>query len=246
MERIGTCSINCQGVPMKIVEYRNSRDIDVEFPNKCVLHNKEYRKFLSGKLLYPYYPSYLGIGYLGDGNYKSRDNNVKTDAYIKWGSMLTRCYSDKYIKAEAYDNCFVDPDWHNFQNFAKWYYENIYQLENERIELDKEIKYKGCKVYSADTCLLVPHKINTIICNRARDRGKYAIGVTYNGNRYCAACNIYGERYCIGYYDTEYEAFLAYKTYKENEIIRVAETYRGIIPDYIIDYTRQYKIEITD
>lgn len=247
-ERIGDTNVNFQGVPMKVVEYRNSRDIDVEFPNHCIVYHKEYRKFLSGHLCYPYYPSYLGIGYLGCGEYKSRVNNIKTDAYIKWGSMLTRCYSDRYIKQEAYEDCLVDPCWYNFQNFAKWYYENIYELSNENIELDKEIKYKHCKLYSPDTCLLVPHKLNTIFCNRAKDRGKYLIGVTKSNSSdlYCASCNVNGERYCIGYYETEQEAFLAYKEYKEREIVRLSETYRGKIPDYIIDYAQNYKVEIND
>lgn len=245
--RIGDTNINFQGVPMKIVGYRNSRDIDVEFPNNCIVYHKEYRKFLSGHLSYPYYPSYLGIGYLGDGKYKSRNNSIKTDAYIKWGSMLTRCYSDKYIKSEAYENCFVDPCWHNFQNFAKWYYENIYELADETIELDKEIKYKSCRIYSADTCLLVPHKLNTIFCNRAKDRGKYLIGIThYDSSFYYVSCNTFGKRCQVGKYKTEYEAFLAYKEYKENEISRLAESYRGKIPDAIIEYAKNYEVKQYD
>lgn len=189
-------------------------------------------------------PSYLGVGYLGNGKYKSRINNVKTEVYIKWGSMLTRCYSDKFNGKESYQGCFVCNEWHNFQNFAEWFYENIYELDNERIELDKELKYKNCRLYSPYTCLLVPKRLNSVICDRARDRGKYKIGVTgrpFQG-KYYASCNSNGRRIFIGAFNTEIDAFNAYKQFKEAEIKRLANTYKGKIPNEIIECANRYEI----
>ena len=247
-ERIGEQSINIQGIPMYIIEYRNSRDIDIEFVDGYRIYHTQYRHFLSGKIINNNVPSYLGVGYLGEGKYKSRENNKHTDAYIKWGSMLTRCYSEKYIGRYNYDDCFVCNEWLNFQNFAEWYYNNIYELKDERIELDKEIKYKNCRMYSPYTCLLVPHKINTIICNRANFRGKYAIGVFKGStsNNYIAKCNLNNKGIYLGAYQTEHDAFVAYKIFKETEIKRLAETYRGIIPDNIIEYIKKYEISEYD
>lgn len=247
-ERIGEQRINIQGIPMYITAYRNSRDIEVQFCDGFEVKHTEYRKFLKGNIYNDNVPSYLGVGYLGEGEYKSRINNVKTDAYIKWGSMLTRCYSDNFIGKTNYFDCFVCNEWKNFQNFAKWYYDNIYDLDGEDIELDKEIKYKGCRYYSPQTCLLVPHKINTIICNRANHRGQCAIGVVINKNsgKYIANCNSDNKRVYLGTYNTEKDAFLAYKRFKEVEIKRVAELYRGIIPDEIIEYIKKYEVSESD
>lgn len=46
--------------------------------------------------------------------------------------------------------------------FYEWMRENFYQIdgENAAVQLDKDIKLKGNMVYSPDTCLFVPRKIN--------------------------------------------------------------------------------------
>lgn len=244
--RIGEVNKNYQGLQMVIIAYRNRRDIDVEFSDGYVAHNVRYANFLEGSITSDLYPKYLGVGYFGIGEYKSRINGIKTPEYICWSSMLTRCYSDKYIKKDNYITCSVCEEWHNFQKFAEWYQNNTYALENDVLELDKDIIQKGNKIYSPDMCMLVPHKINTIICNRHNDRGRCYIGVQETKRGYVAVCNIDRKPKCLGVYPTEIEAFYAYKTAKEAEIKRVAELYRGIIPDFIIEYITKYKIELTD
>ena len=57
-------------------------------------------------------------------------------------------------------DCSVYEGWHNFQNFAKWYEDNYYEIEEEQMHLDKDILVKGNKVYSPDTCVFVPETIN--------------------------------------------------------------------------------------
>lgn len=54
--------------------------------------------------------------------------------------MLERCYSDKlYKRYPTYRVCSVTEEWYNFQNFAKWYDENYYEVDDEKMELDKDI-----------------------------------------------------------------------------------------------------------
>ena len=40
----------------------------------------------------------------------------------------------------------VCEEWHNFQNFAKWFYENYYEISGEKMRLDKDILIKGNKM----------------------------------------------------------------------------------------------------
>lgn len=248
IERLGERNTNYQGQEMTIIRYKNRRDIDVEFGDGYIVRNTNYRAFCNGAIPDHLFPSYLGVGYLGDGKYKSRINNKKTSSYRYWGSMLTRCYSDKYIKKGNYKDCYVSDEWLNFQNFAEWHNENFYKIHGERLELDKDIIQKGNKVYCPSKCLYVPHKINTIICNRHNDRGKYKIGVTYdsNSNLFLANCNINGKSTFLGTYKTENDAFMAYKIAKEKEIKRVSDMYIGKIPDRVISAIQQYKIEEKD
>lgn len=246
VERIGEKNINHQGLEMEIVGYKDRRNMEVKFSDGFVFHGASYHNFLNGSLTSLLFPDYLGVGCFGVGEYKSRENKIKTTAYIKWTSMLTRCYSDKYIKQQNYSSCVVCDEWLNFQNFAKWHYENYYEIEDDCLELDKDIIEKGNRIYSPDKCIYVPHKLNTILCNRHNDRGKCLIGVSEQCGKYVAACSIDGKSKYLGTFDSEYEAFLVYKAKKESEIKRVAEQYRGRIPDYIIELIKMYKVEMTD
>ncbi|SCX79337.1 hypothetical protein SAMN02910441_00230 [Ruminococcus sp. YE282] len=77
--------------------------------------------------------------------------------------------------------------------------------------------------------------------------GKYAIGVSQTPNgKFISNCNINGKTKYLGLFTTELEAFLAYKKAKESEICRLAETYRGKIPDKVIETIQQYKVRIKD
>lgn len=42
--------------------------------------------------------------------------------------MLQRCYNNKQL---SYFDCEVCDEWLCFQNFAKWYEENYYEIEGE-------------------------------------------------------------------------------------------------------------------
>jgi len=104
--------------------------------------------------------SVFGIGVIGEGKYRSSVNGIPCEAYKRWQRMLERCYSERYLKDKpSYRDCYVCDDWLNFQNFAKWYFEN--KLDDMKdIELDKDIKVKGNKVYSPDTCMFVHRSLN--------------------------------------------------------------------------------------
>lgn len=234
---------------MTITRYNNSHDIDVAFEDGTLEKNTTYSRFKNGSVINYNIPSYLNIGYRGYGKYKTRNNNIKTDEYIKWGSMLTRCYSKKHKYRENYIGCYVCDNWLNFQNFADWYNKNKYSLPNdEKLELDKDIRVKGNKIYSPDTCLLVPKRINDVILNRKNDRGKYLIGVKYNekNKKYIAMCNVDGNVKYIESFNSESEAYIAYKSCKEEEIHNVCKKYKNIVPSEILKIVLNYKIDEND
>ena len=188
----------------------------------------------------PYCKTIFNVGYLGQGEYKSKDKNGKhTEIYRTWYNMLQRCYDPYTINKDrnlTYIDVYVCEEWHNFQNFAKWWEENYYEIPNEKINLDKDILVKGNKVYSPKTCIVVPQRINKLFCKRQNDRGTLPIGCSYSiknsGNYYITVyCSIY---------------ITCYKNFKEKYIKEVADEYKDLIPQKLYDALYKYEVEIND
>lgn len=256
IDRIGEKNINNFGSEMIIIGYRNAFDIDVYFPEYNWIFKKTYYSvFKDGKTKCPYEPRVYGKGCIGEGKYKSRINGKKTEAYNIWCGMIQRCYSEKnHKKQPTYIGCSVCEEWLNFQNFAKWYEDNFYQIEGERMHLDKDILYKHNKIYSPKTCIFVPQRINTLFIKSDKIRGDYPIGVSYDKeqNKYSSTCKVYDFKLKkqkskkIGRYNTPEEAFTSYKNFKERHIKEVADYYKNEIPSSLYNAMYNYNIEITD
>ena len=120
------------------------------------------------------------------------------------------------------------------------------------MQLDKYILYKCNKVYSRETCIFVPQRINKLFTKRDNSRGDNPIGVDQllSGNYQVRCWNGYGKQIYLGLYATKEEAFQVYKQYKENVIKRTIDSYEGIIPEP--HYSRlkvamyNYEVEIDD
>ena len=197
----------------------------------------------------PYEPKTCGVGYMGVGKYRSRDkNHKKTKAYTTWHNMLVRCYSDKYhIEKSSYINCEVCEEWKNFQNFDEWFENNYYEIEGEKMHLDKDILMKGNKIYSPDNCIFVPQKINDLFTKCDKSRGTLPIGTRETRHHtFESRCNVMKKSIHLGNYKTPEEAFKAYKQFKENYIKEVAEEYKGKIPTKLYKALYNYQVEIND
>ena len=84
---------------------------------------------------------------------------VACPIYRAWKNMLKRCHSDKYQKDRpTYIGCSVCKEWLTFSNFRRWMLTQDWQGK----QIDKDIKFKGNKIYSPETCMFVTNKENTI------------------------------------------------------------------------------------
>lgn len=254
LERIGEENYNNQGHLMRIIEYKNCMDIVVEFQDK---HKAKictrYDSFKSGAVSNPYHMSVCGVGMLGE-KYSAGMNNKHTREYETWRSMLQRCYDKKHQEANpAYKNCTVCDEWLLFDNFYEWLHEqrNFDKWFNEpRWCVDKDIIVKNNKVYSPQTCCLVPQRVNGLFTKCDNRRGELPIGVCLNGNNFQAWCcnNITKQHIALGTYETKEDAFYAYKDYKENYIKQVAqeEFFANNITEECYNAMMAYEVEITD
>ena len=257
-ERLGENNISNEGYEMKIIEYNKANDIIVEFQDKHrVKVHTQYSSFKSGNVKNPYHKSVFNIGYLGQGEYKISRNGKHTKAYIYWRHMLKRNY-DPYLlnKYPTYRDCYVCDEWLCFQNFAKWFYKNYYEVEGERMCLDKDILIKNNKLYSPSTCIIVPERINTLFIKQQRKRGEYPIGVYpyYNKKSRCKTLTVQcrvlekeNQEYLGCFPLSEpFHAFYTYKQFKENYIKQVADEYKDLIPTKLYEAMYKYEVEIND
>ena len=258
ISKIGETKYNNFGSIMTIIKFNGQRDIEVYFPQYNYTINAVYSQFKDGTIKCPYEPRLFNVGYIGEGKYKDlcrKINGKHTKCYSTWHDVLRRCYDKKYQdKKPTYIGCTVCEEWHNFQNFAQWYEENYYEVNEEEMHLDKDILVKGNKFYSPSTCIFVPKQINTLFVNCTRKRGDYPIGVSWikRDKEFRVYCSIYdvisnkSNNIYLGHYQDVNEAFQCYKQFKEKYIKKIADEYKDIIPIKLYEAMYKYKIEITD
>ena len=255
IDRTGERRINNFGSEMIIIEYRTNKNIDVYFPEyNWITKGVQYGNFKNGNIKCPYDKVVYEVGYLGEGEYKVSENNKNTKCYYIWHDMLRRCYDEKlHKKYPTYKNCKVSEEFHNFQNFAKWYEDNYYEVGNEKMCLDKDILVKRNKIYSPETCVFVPQTIYLLFVKKDKNRGISVIGTSLCDNgKYQVECQVFNpekgksKKEYLGYYETQEKGFEVYKYYKEKNIKEVADYYKDVIPEKLYDALYNYEVEIND
>ena len=234
---------------MKIITYRNKRDIDVQFEDGFIAKHRKYSDFKNGAIKNLMFPSVCGVGYLGGNKYKVSNNRKLTMEYDKWYRMLRSCYSDEEKQRfPTYKKCTVCDEWLNFQNFAKWIQDNYYEIPGEIMCLDKDILFKGNKIYSPSKCCIVPDNINILFTKSDSARGEFPIGVSWHKSHGCfvAQMNREGRLIHLGEYSNPIDAFNKYKIEKENEIQRQANKYKNYLPNNIYEALMKYEVDIDD
>ncbi|UTQ79861.1 DNA-binding domain protein [Vibrio phage vB_VnaS-L3] len=171
-------SKNCGS--FEVLHYRNNQDVLVRFLLTGFEVNTSADQVRRGLVKDKLKPSAYGVGFNGVGDFKQYINNKRTKASTAWTAMLQRCYSDKlHARCPTYADCTVCSEWHNFQNFAKWFYEN-YPNDGSSYELDKDLKVIGNKVYSPETCMFVSSGVNNFILVSNVKSGDFMVGVSFH------------------------------------------------------------------
>ena len=187
---LGEERYNNQGCLMKIVEYGGYGDIVVEFQDKHMARvHTAYNNFLKGGVKNPYCYNIYEVGAIGV-KYPITRNKIMTKEYDTWRGMLRRSFSKEYNP--AYEGVTCCEEWLLYENFYEWLHsqENFDKwLNGKRWAVDKDILKKGNKIYSPETCCLVPQNVNNLFTKHNISRGNLPIGVNKNGDGYRAACN---------------------------------------------------------
>jgi len=145
-------------------------------------------------------------------------------SYTSWLDMIKRCYSVSFKgKNPTYIDCTVCDEWLHYSEFIAWFDKNYIS----GYQLDKDILVNGNKIYSPETCVFIPKKINTLLSTRSGSKGDYPTGVYYDKrrNRIMAQISIYGAMRFLGRFDCEKKAHSAYVYAKKEYVKEVSSTY---------------------
>ena len=143
-------------------------------------------------------------------------------SYDCWNDMLSRCYSPRvHASQPRYIGCTVSADWLVFSRFKRWF-DSRYQ---EGYELDKDLLIPGNRVYSPETCVLIPTFLNLFTTGRPTRGAKLPQGVNKRSeNSYRARIGGKKTFEVIGNFRTAEEAHLAWF----NRKIELAYEYKAL------------------
>lgn len=148
---------------LKVLEKVTSNQVRVEFLRTGYKTCTQVIHIKTGNVKDALYPNVYGVGFMGEGRYSSINDNL---AYSSWMGILERSYSQAlHNKYPTYKGCSVCEEWHNFQNFADWYYNNHPDPKRETniiYHLDKDIRSpnKTGKLYAPELCKFVRSEEN--------------------------------------------------------------------------------------
>ena len=237
----------------KILKYNGSKDVEIQFLKTGYEMVARLEHIRNGSVKDPHLPSVHGVGILGT-KYPSKVNGVKTREYVLWHNMLRRCYSDTNVcnvskkRDLTYEGCEVSDNFLHYEYFYEWCNKQI-GFDNEGWQLDKDLLVKGNKIYSENTSVFLPQEVNSLLIKRTTSRGKYLIGVSWHkkGKAFVAQVNKNkGKQEHLGYFNTELEAFNAYKQAKESFIKEQANKFKSQIDPRAYEALMNYKVDITD
>ena len=232
----------------KILKYNNNRNVEVQFLKTGYEATIELVQVKRGNVKDPYSPSVYGVGILGT-KYQSTINGIHTKEYKLWHNMLVRCYSDSSKKRRpTYEGCEVSDNFKSYKYFYEWCHKQV-GFSNQDWHLDKDLLVKGNKVYSENTCVFLPKEINSLLTKREALRGEYLIGVSWDKRDMAFISRVRknkGKSEYLGSFNTELEAFNAYKQAKESFVKEQANNWKSQIDPRAHEALMKYTVEITD
>ena len=236
----------------KVLKYNDSANVVIQFLKTGYETLVQLTNVRNGYIKDPYLPSVYGVGILGT-KYPSKVSGVTTKEYVPWCSMLKRCYSDSYKKKNpTYKDCEVSENFKSYEYFYEWCHKQVgfgNDGNGNPFHLDKDLLTKGNKVYSEYSCVFIPSEINTLLIKREASRGDYPIGVYWSKTNKAFRARVNknkGASEHLGYFNTELEAFNAYKVAKETYIKEQANKFKSQIDPRAYEALMNYTVEITD
>lgn len=235
---IGNDFMTNQGYLIKIIGKSNNKNrYFIEFENGVVMETST-SSISNGTIKNPYHLTVFKTGYLGKGKYSDQTTRV---ARI-WRSIIQRCYDKNFqITHPTYLKTKVCKEWHNFQVFAEWYHQNYI----EDFDIDKDLLQLNIeeKIYSPETCMFLPRKINSFLSRQGGNKNKFGVvGITSRRGKFSSRIIDFdnGKSLRLGDFDTIDEAADSYNKEYLNQVEKAKNYMRNlnIYEDYVIEFIK--------
>lgn len=188
--------------------------------------------------------NWIKYGFLGDDReyIQHKYNITDTEFYklsVRYNGINQRTKTDHRNKLYQFVN--KHESFSTLDKFVAWCIKQVgyeyYINDTDNWHLDKDILGdENDKMYSANSCVLVPHEINAMA--QTKKRNKYGKGVQYQPikkNPYRAYINIDGKPVGLGYYSTAEEANAEYVKARQAQVNVLKERYEGMVDDRVWD-----------
>lgn len=233
------------GVEVKLIDIKTQGRVRIQWQDEHMFEDDVHIANLStGRIQNPFERTVFGVGYLG----YSRRRGTRNVEYSTWNSIFRRCYDEEYQSIKpTYVECTVDEKWHHLYDFILWSREAVgWNLAD--YQMDKDLLYKGNKVYGPDTCVMLPRKLNMLIVNKLGGRGELPLGVHWDTTQevYVGQYREVSGRCKSKRFENPDDAFIYYKTNKERVVKEAAEIYKGQIDPRAYDALMSWEISIND
>jgi len=134
------------------------------------------------------------IGYIGDLDFEIKPSNHFL--YHKWSLMLQRCHNEN--NKQYRKNGMVSKEWHSFSNFIEdcktmLGYNEMVENQNIMWSIDKDFIKDENQLYSKDTCIFIPQKINCFEHDVSKNKKYNYKGFSKKDGRYTASFNFRGK-----------------------------------------------------
>ena len=238
MYRVGDIVETGRYGEVTVISTNGWRDITIQFQRTGTKRKTNSSDLRKGLVKDTMQPTLFEVGYLGED---WQEGKARSEPHKLWRAMLDRVFG-KNTNNKSYVNVSVCDKFLNFSEFEKWVLSCKYYHKDW--ELDKDLLSGSEKIYSETTCCFIPREINLAIVKKSQ--GKHLKGVRSSLDKYYASCRRGGGKEYLGTFDTELEAFLAYKHAKEAYIKELASKWKDQIDPRVYEALMKYEVEITD
>ncbi len=188
-----------------------------------------------GFTVYGECPEYKG--YIHKIHRKDKKINISYEKSYKLWERLIQINRGNVGK----NNGILCEQWQQYENFKKWYDENLYEIENEEVEFSYKFWDVDNDIISPETSVLIPTEINKVVRNIIRS-AETGLMLNVNVQKNLYTIRMFGE--AIASSNNKEEICEIRRAIFKRQMIDFAEKYKGKIPDKI--YARLLNFELKE
>ena len=227
-----------------VLAYNGTNDVLIKFLDTGYETSVSSNQVRTGSVLDCRKPTVCGVGVVGS---KLSKVELESKVYKTWRRIISRCYNLSLVeKHPTYKDCTVSNDFLYYPTFKDWYFNQPSHI-NEGWVIDKDLLCRdGFKIYSPDTCVILPPEINSLLTNTKAKRGDLPIGVRLHRRKYKVSIGRDNKDCYLGCYSTIEEAFTVYKKAREDYLKVKADKYKDQLCERAYNALYNYEVKITD